>query len=132
MPAKCSVDPALAKCSVDPAPTNILGQPVGVSANTSFVNPKKARSTHHLLSDVKLMMEPISDIKTAGIDNNQGCWWEHKSSTSIPNCPNYTCSSTSRYDFQFRGSGVEGNKRHSSNPNKTPASGIGEIYDVTN
>ena len=72
------------------------------------------------------MMAPIPLTRTQDADPECGGvsaspWWEHLSSLkSGPGAPPRSFDSTSRYDYQYRGAGLPGNRRHGFYSNSNP------------
>lgn len=104
----------------------MIGQPVQPRDSCSSCPQVAAHSARVLCGDVKIMMQPVCDVLTRGIDPDAGKWWLHRSSgqTDVTMTPPTTLDTTSRNDFQYRGSGIHGITRYAANSNRKPAHGI--------
>ena len=78
-----------------------------------------------LRHDVKLLNEPVCNVYTVATHHDQHNWWPNDTTESPSVNAPYALDSTVRQDYQWRGSEVIKNTRHSSNPNKIPALGSG-------
>jgi len=106
--------------------TNVIGQPIQRRDSCSSCPKVVGHSARVLCGDVKIMMQPVCDVLTRGIDPDGGKWWLHRSSEQLDLtkiAPN-TLDTTSRSDFQYRGDGIHGSTRFEANSNRRPARGI--------
>lgn len=108
---------------------NILGQGSSDTRSTSEFRHNRPNPLHvnFLRQDVKLLNEPVCNVYTKETRPQQCDWWPHQSSDKPLAKPPHTLDSTVRSDYQYRGSGIKGNTRHSSNPNKEPALGSAPV-----
>ena len=93
------------------------------------VNKPHPGNCGFLRNNVRLLNEPICSVFTSTTHNEQNMWWPSRTSKEPLDVPPKTTDTIYRGDFQFDGERTSAKAtRHSSNPNKDPALGTGNIF----
>ena len=104
-------------------PPHLVGMQVAdIDHRRNNPNP---RNVNFLRTDVRLLNEPVCDVKTKSTMAEQHLWYAHQYPSGPNPQPQKPAHSTSRGDYQYRGIGIKACGRFSGNTRQSVANGIG-------
>jgi hypothetical protein len=109
--------------------SNLIGQPSKARPESEHRhNRPNPHQVNFLRHDVRLLNEPVCDVKTKDVSEQYG-WWQHRDSGREHKVPAQPKDTTIREDYQYRGSEVPVPRRFGGNTRASVARGIG-MYNL--